>query len=168
MSRNGECSVKGFFQWTAAGNLGRDAETRQVGSTTVCNFSVGANLSFKKSDGSIVERTEWVRCTLWGRFAEAMAPHLKKGTGVLVSGEPKTHEYEDRDGNKRSSTDLQVDKLLLLGDSKRGNGERREEQPSGGRGYGKPADRDQRKAPPADDFGYGPPDDDGGDDLLPF
>lgn len=157
--------MKGFLNWTAAGNLGRDAETRQVGNTTVCNFSVGVNLSFKKGDGSIVERTEWVRCTLWGRFAEAMAPHLKKGTGVLVSGEPKTHEYEDRDGNKRTSTDLQVDKLVLLGGPKHGGNEgRHEEQSSAGRGYGAPTGRTQprQQQAQADDFGH-----DGGDEI-PF
>lgn len=156
--------MKGFFQWTACGNLGRDAETREAGGTTVCNFSVGCHLSFRKKDGTTVERTEWVRCTLWGRFAEAMAPHLKKGIGVLVSGEPSTREYEDRDGIKRTSTDLQVDKLVLLGSPKQGE-QRRDEQP---RGYGAPSGRrqEQDERRPADEYQM-PGQDDGGDDI-PF
>ena len=70
-----------------------------------------------------------------------MAPYLKKGTGVLVSGEPSTREYEDRDGIKRASTDLQVDKLVLLGSPKQGE-QRRDEQP---RGYGAPSGRRQEQ-----------------------
>lgn len=154
--------MKGFLQWTAAGNLGKDAETREASGSTVCNFSVGVNLSFRKKDGTFVERTEWVRCTIWGRFAEAMAPHLKKGTGVLVSGEPSTREYEDRDGNKRQSTDLQVDKLVLLGSPKQ-SGERREEPRNNGRGYGAPQGRKSEGPPEEPPDGYG-----SGDDQIPF
>jgi single-strand DNA-binding protein len=160
--------MKGMLQTTAVGNIGKDAELRAVGDSHACNFSVGVNLSYRDKNGNNVERTEWVRCVIWGKFAEAMAPHLKKGVPVFVQGEPHTREYQVRDGVTRYSVDVYVDKIVLLPSQKRADsGEQRQR----GDGYGQPAGRQQQRrqspqndGPPGDDFGY----DIGGGDDIPF
>lgn len=150
------------------GNLGADPELRFTqGGTAVLNIRLATTESFLDKNKVRQERTDWHTVVVFGKRAEGLAKCLSKGSRVLVEGSLRTSSYDDRDGNKRYKTEVNATNVVFA-DSKSSGGERREEQPSGGRGYGKPAERDQRKAPPADDFGYGPPDDDGGDDLLPF
>lgn len=94
------------------GNLGRDAELRDAGSTTVCSFSVA---STSKVKGEKV--TTWVRCSLFGRRGEALSPYLTKGTKVAVSGELRTHEH-----NGKTYLELNVSELDLMGGAPRSGG----------------------------------------------
>lgn len=74
------------------GNLGKDAAVRQVGGTSVANFSVAM-----KSGYGDKAQTIWVDCELWGKLAEsALVDYLKKGQQVACSGELGTREYESK------------------------------------------------------------------------
>lgn len=101
-----------FNQATFTGNLGGDAERKQVGDTTVCNFSLAVN---QKRKGE--EVTLWIRCALWGKRAEAggVTDYLTKGKQVLVSGPIELEEYTLQNGEKRTSVKLDVREIQLLG-----------------------------------------------------
>jgi single-strand DNA-binding protein len=74
--------------FTVTGNLGQDAEVKQVNTTTVCNFSVAAKAGFGDK-----AQTIWLDCALWGKQAESALPgYLVKGQQVAVSGELSTFE----------------------------------------------------------------------------
>ena len=77
---------------SVTGNLGKDAEVREAGGTTVCNFNVAAKAGYGER-----EQTLWVRCALWGKRAESgLVQYLTKGQQVAVSGELSTREYEGK------------------------------------------------------------------------
>lgn len=96
-----------FNNATFTGNLGRDAERKQVGDSTVCNFSVA--VSYRKKGE---EHTMWVECALWGKRAEAggVSEYLTKGKQVLVSGPVELDSYEGKPKLK-----LMVNEIQLLG-----------------------------------------------------
>jgi len=99
------------------GNLGADAELRMTGNgQPVLNFRLATTEKFKKKDGEKQEHTEWHSITLWGPRAEALSSHLTKGTRIAITGKLRTREYEDREGNKRKSTEIHLDDLEFLGD----------------------------------------------------
>lgn len=92
------------------GNLGKDCNVNQVGSGTVCNFTVAV-----KSGWGDKAQTLWLDCALWGKQAESKLPdHLLKGTQVAVSGELGTREYE-KDGQTRTALTVRVSSIYLIG-----------------------------------------------------
>lgn len=101
------------------GNVGQDAELRDVGSTTVLSFSVATTEKWKDKNGERQERTDWHNVSLWGKRAEALAKYVTKGTRVAVEGRVQYRQYEDRDGNKRTATDIVASDVELLGGGSR-------------------------------------------------
>ena len=80
------------FTGIVIGNLGKDAEVRQAGSSTVCGFSVAAKVGFGDK-----AKTIWIDCSIWGKRAESQLPqYLKKGTKVTVIGEMNEREYNGK------------------------------------------------------------------------
>lgn len=105
------------------GNLGRDAEVKQVGDSKVIEFSVAHNERKRDPNtGDFVKETVWVRCSLWRREDQStnVANYLTKGTAVYVEGDLKTRAYTDREGNQRASIDVRVRNLELIGGSSQG------------------------------------------------
>lgn len=97
--------------WNFTGNLGRDAETKFVGESSVTEFSVAV-----KSGYGDKESTAWPRCQMWGTRGEKVAQYLVKGQLVGVSGELSMREYDKKDGSgKGYSLDVRVNDLTLLG-----------------------------------------------------
>ena len=94
---------------TVIGNLGQDPESKQVGGSTVCNFSVGT--SHKRGEN---ENTTWVRVAIWGRDAEVCQQYLSKGKKVAVSGTLYTRTYNDKSGNERVSVELDGQSFEIL------------------------------------------------------
>lgn len=90
---------------TISGNLGRDPDVRQLGSGSVANFTVAVNNSYKDKSGEWVEQTAWIRCAAFGALAPKAA-ELRKGDGVVVSGKIEVRQWQDKDGNKRESTEI--------------------------------------------------------------
>jgi len=98
--------------YTFTGRLARDCETRHTQSgMTVCNFTVAVDVGYGDNKG-----TNWLRCALFGKRAEGQLPqYLLKGTQVAIAGELRVREYDDKEGVRRTSLDVSVDKLDLIG-----------------------------------------------------
>ena len=103
------------------GNLGRDPEMRHTQSgRPVANFTLATNERWRDRDGQQQERTEWHRIVLWDRLAEVATDYLAKGRQVYIEGRIQTREWEDRDGNKRYTTEIVGLNMQMLG--RRGEG----------------------------------------------
>ncbi len=98
------------------GNLGADPEIRYTPSgTAVANFSVATSEKWVNKQGEKQERTEWHRIVAWGKLGEFCGQYLAKGKQVYVEGRLRTRSWEDRDGNKRWTTEVIAQRLQLLG-----------------------------------------------------
>ena len=139
------------------GNLGRDPEMRYTaGGQAVTQFTVAVNRNFRGQNGDWQEETEWFRVVAWGPLAERTAEYLRKGRKVYVEGRLQTRQWEDREGQKRYTTELIAQTVTALDARPR---EEEGAEPAGAR----PAPR--REAPAAPEGG-----EDGYADLddLPF
>lgn len=97
--------------WNFTGNCGGDAETRYLpNGDAVVAFSVGVKAGFGDK-----ATTTWARCSMFGNRGTAVAPYLLKGQLVGVSGELSTREWTDKEGQKRTSMEVRVNDLTLLG-----------------------------------------------------
>jgi single-strand DNA-binding protein len=98
------------------GNLGRDPELRYTASgQAVANFTLATTESIPKKDGGREDRTEWHRIVAWGKLAEICGEYLAKGRQIYVEGRIQTREWEDRDGNKRWTTEVVARNMQMLG-----------------------------------------------------
>ncbi|WP_448187689.1 single-stranded DNA-binding protein [Azospirillum sp. sgz301742] len=110
--------------WTFTGRLGADGELRTTQSgEKVLGFRVANDVGFGER-----KTTQWVDCSIWGRRAESLAPHLTKGKGVVISGEVQLREYEKRDGTRGAQMSVRVNEIDFMGGAREGEG--------GGGGYG--------------------------------
>ncbi|WP_244442532.1 single-stranded DNA-binding protein [Azospirillum lipoferum] len=66
--------------------------------------------------------TQWVDCSIWGRRAESLAPHLTKGKSVVVSGEVTLREYEKRDGTRGAGLSVRVAEIDFTGGAREEGG----------------------------------------------
>ncbi len=97
------------------GNLGNDPETKQIGSgNTVSKFSVATSDNWVDKQGQKQERTEWHRIVVWGKLAELCGEYLSKGRQVYVEGRLQTTQWEDKDGNKRYTTEVIATQVVFL------------------------------------------------------
>ena len=99
------------------GNLGRDPEIRYTQSgTAVANFTLASSERWKdKNTGEMQDRTEWHRIVVWGKLAEICSQYLSKGRQVYIEGRLQTREWEDKDGNKRYTTEVVANEMKMLG-----------------------------------------------------
>ena len=98
------------------GNLGRDPEMRYTpNGQAVTQFTVAVNRNYKDQDGAWQEETEWFRVVVFGQQAERAAEYLRKGGKVYVEGRLQTRQWEDKDGQKRYTTEIKADRITLLG-----------------------------------------------------
>jgi single-strand DNA-binding protein len=98
------------------GNLGRDPELRYTQSgQAVANFSLATTDRFSSREGERQERTEWHRIVAWGRTAELCAQYLSKGRSVYIEGRLQTNEWEDKEGQKRRTTEVVAQTVQFLG-----------------------------------------------------
>lgn len=115
------------------GNLGKDPELKHTSNgTAVATMTVATNERYKDKNGEWQDKTEWHTVVLWQRLAEIAAEYLKKGRSVYVEGRLQTRSWEDKQGQKRYTTEIVASDLVLLGG---GGGARNEEAggASGGR-----------------------------------
>ncbi len=97
------------------GRLGRDPEVRHTTSgTAVTDFSVATNEVWTDQNGERQERTEWHRIVAWSRLAEICEKYLRKGSLVMIEGRIQTREWEDRDGNRRRTTEIRAFGMKML------------------------------------------------------
>lgn len=98
------------------GNLGNDPEVRYTqGGSAVANFNMATNEVWNNKEGNREERTEWHRIVCWGRTAELVGEYLSKGRTVYVEGRLQTRDWEDKEGNKRYTTEVVAQSVKFLG-----------------------------------------------------
>jgi single-strand DNA-binding protein len=155
--------AEGLNRVILLGNLGADPELRMTnGGTAVLNLRMATSESYLDRNKQRQERTEWHRVVIWGRRAEALGKILTKGDRILIEGSLRTSSYEDKDRNKKYTTEIVANNVVLSGGGGGGGG-------GGGKG---------RSSGGGDDFG--PPHSGGGgfddadyggapdDDDIPF
>ncbi len=102
------------------GNVGGDPEMRFTPSgVAVTTFSLATNRNITQPDGSIKKETEWFRITAWRKQAESCNQFLTKGKLVYVEGSLRTSTWDGKDGLKRTSLEVNADRVLFI-DSRQG------------------------------------------------
>jgi single-strand DNA-binding protein len=105
------------------GNLGRDAELRYTpGGAAVATLNMATTEVWNDKAGQKQEKTEWHRVVLWGKTAESLAEYLTKGKQIYVEGRLQTRQWDDKDGNKRYTTEIRSDRVVLLSGGGGGRG----------------------------------------------
>jgi len=131
------------------GNLGADPELRYTsGGTPVADLRLATSRKWTDKSGQQQEDTQWHRIVVWGKQGETCKEYLSKGRQVYIEGRLQTRQWEDRDGNKRWTTEVVAENVRFLGGGKGGGG---------GGGYDGPPPPDERDAPS-----------NMGDDDIPF
>ena len=98
------------------GRLGRDPETRYTGGgQAVANFSLATDESYKDRNGERQKRTEWHKIVVWGKQAEIAQQYLKKGSLVFIEGRIQSREWQDKEGQKRTSFEIVANNFRMLG-----------------------------------------------------
>jgi single-strand DNA-binding protein len=98
------------------GNLGRDPELRYTqNGQAVANFTLATSESWTNKSGEREQKTEWHRIVAWAKLAEICGEYLSKGKQVYIEGRLQTRDWEDRDGNKRRTTEVVAQNLQMLG-----------------------------------------------------
>jgi single-strand DNA-binding protein len=98
------------------GRLGQDPELKYTpAGAAVLTLSLATNTSYRGQDGNPVDQTEWHRVVAWRKLAETIAQYAKKGSQIYVEGRLTTRSWEDKDGNKRYTTEIQANQIQLLG-----------------------------------------------------
>ena len=100
------------------GRLGGNPELRYLPNTerAVANFSLATNERFfNPSTNESKDRTEWQKIVAWGKLAEFCEKYLNTGKQIYVEGRLRTRTWEDRDGNKKKTTEVHAQNITLLG-----------------------------------------------------
>jgi len=117
--------ARGINKVILIGNLGGDPELRSTpGGASVASFTLATNETWNDKDGTKQERTEWHRIVAWGRLAEICGQYLSKGRQVYIEGRLQTREWEDKQGNKRKTTEIVARDMQMLGSRNQGDGAR--------------------------------------------
>ena len=112
------------------GRLGQDPEVRYTQSNTaVATLNLATNERYKDGNGEYQDKTEWHRVVAWGRTAEICQQYLTKGSMIYVEGPLQTREWEDKQGQKRYTTEVKALQMTML-DSKGSGGGGMSEMPS--------------------------------------
>ncbi len=113
------------------GNVGKDPETRYLeGGTAVCSFPLATSETYRNRDGERITTTEWHNVVLWRGLAEVAEKYVKKGSQLYIEGRIRTRSWDDRDGNKRYTTEVVGDNMQMLG--KRSDESGLQQEPSSG------------------------------------
>ena len=105
------------------GKLGRDAELRYTpGGAAVATLNLATTEVWNDKQQQRQEKTEWHRIVLWGKQAESLQEYLTKGKQIYVEGRLQTRQWDDKDGNKRYTTEIKADRITLLGGGGGGGG----------------------------------------------
>jgi single-strand DNA-binding protein len=142
------------------GNLGADPEVRQTPSgQTVASFNLATSDRRKDRNGQVQDRTEWHRIVAWAQLADIVQQYLTKGSQVYIEGRIQTRQWEDQSGQKRYTTEIVANQMVMLGGRGEGAAAGRAASRAAGRGE---TGREER---PFEDF---PESADQVDDDLPF
>ena len=108
---------RGLNKVMIIGRLGRDPEMRYTPSgRPVTTFNVATTRAWNSSDGERHTETEWFNVVAWGSLAEICKQHLVKNRQVYIEGRLQSRKWEDNSGNKRTSTEIVANEMIILGD----------------------------------------------------
>jgi len=139
--------AEGLTRVMLIGNLGADPELKYTqNGQAVLRLRLATTESYVNRAGERQQRTDWHTVIVWGKRGEALNNILSKGRSICVEGRIQYRQWDDKEGNKRSATEIVAQNIVLLGGGR-------------GRDSGPPGDFGGGSAPPADDFG---------DDDIPF
>ena len=98
------------------GNLGNNPEIRTTeAGKKMARFSVATDETYRNAKGEKVTETQWHRIVAWGKLAEIAEKYLDKGKEVAIEGKLVNRSYNDKEGNKKYITEIQLNELLMLG-----------------------------------------------------
>ena len=113
---------RGLNKVMLIGNLGKDPEMKYTPSgVPVTSFTVAVNRSWRTPEGENREETEWVRIVAWQKLAEVCNEYLRKGSKIYIEGRLQTREWQDAQGQKRYTTEVVANEMVML-DSREGGG----------------------------------------------
>lgn len=123
---------RGLNKVMLIGHLGRDPEMRYTpAGRPVTTFTIAVNRTWNTSDGERHSETDWFNIVTWGNLAEICKQHLNKGQQVFIEGRLQTRKWEDKEGNKHSTTEVNASEMMMLGE-RRGTSPEPEENPTVG------------------------------------
>jgi len=98
------------------GNAGKDPEVRYLDNdTAVASFSLATSESYKDKSGEWQTKTEWHNIVAWRNTAKYVENRVKKGMQIYLEGKITTRSWDDKDGNKRYTTEIVANTIRLLG-----------------------------------------------------
>ena len=165
---------KGVNKCILIGNLGKDPEVRytQQGKA-ITSLTLATSESWKDPSGTVSQKTEWHRVSIFGKLAEIAGEYLKKGSQVYIEGKLQTSKWTNKEGQDQYTTEVVLDPfngvMQMLGGKSEGQGQQIQQQPAQqrqpqqqpqqqGQGYQQPQ---QNQAPMSEpNFEY--------DDQIPF
>lgn len=108
---------RGLNKVMIIGNLGKEPELRYTPSgRPVTTFSVAVSRSWKSSNGEHRSETEWFKIVAWGKLAEICKEYLHKGQQVYIEGRLQTRQWEDKEGQQRTTVELIANEMTMLGE----------------------------------------------------
>lgn len=107
--------MRGVNRVMLIGNLGRDPDVQFLeGNIAVAKFPLATTETFKDKNGKLISQTEWHTVVLWRGLAELAQKYLHKGSLIYIEGRLKTRSWEDKDKNKKFTTEVVGDNLIML------------------------------------------------------
>lgn len=107
--------MRGVNRVMLIGNLGKDPDVQFLeGNIAVAKFPLATTETFKDRSGKLVSQTEWHTVVLWRGLAELAQKYLHKSSLVYIEGRLRTRSWEDKDGNRKSATEVVGDNLIML------------------------------------------------------
>ena len=108
--------MAGINKVILVGHLGADPELKYTPSgQAVVKFNIATSESWNDKSGQKQERTEWHRIVAWAKLAEICGKHLSKGRQVYVEGRIQSRQWEDQQGQKRTTTEIIANTVQFLG-----------------------------------------------------
>ena len=107
--------MAGINKVILVGNLGKDPEVRHLeGGASVANFTLATSETYKDKNGNRNEQTEWHSIVVWRGLADVAEKYLKKGMTIYIEGKLRTRSWDDKEGNKRYTTEIVGDSFTIL------------------------------------------------------
>ena len=105
----------GINKVTLVGHVGDDPRLTQFNdNSAVAHFSLATDEAYTDKEGKSVKKTEWHRMVAWNKQAEIVKNYVKKGDPLYMEGKIRTTSWEDKEGNKRYSTEIFCENFLFL------------------------------------------------------
>jgi single-strand DNA-binding protein len=98
------------------GRLGQNPDVKELnGGKKLAKFSIATSETYRDDKGEKVTETQWHNIVAWGKTADIVAKYLGKGKEVAIDGKLSNRSYQDKDGNKRYTTEIVANEILMLG-----------------------------------------------------